>query len=146
MKVYTFIFLMLGAFVLGLSGLSFALTCGSDAGHSQHIQLAKARPGTESQEAVPETNPSSEAVVNEAEVNMAALDAGNKICPVSGEKISDVSESGMMPATYEYQGKIYNFCCTGCIDEFKKDPGKYVVKVEEELKAAQSEPASQLNP
>lgn len=59
------------------------------------------------------------------------VDAGNKICPVSGEKISE-----NLKATYEYNGKIYNFCCTMCIDEFKKDPQKYVKKVEEEVKAA----------
>lgn len=52
---------------------------------------------------------------------------GNKICPVSGEKI-DASTN----ATYEYQGKIYNFCCPGCIDEFKKDPEKFIKKIEEE--------------
>ena len=54
---------------------------------------------------------------------------GNKICPVSGEKINE-----KLKATYEYKGKIYNFCCAFCIDEFEKDPQKYIQKVEEELK------------
>jgi len=40
-----------------------------------------------------------------------------------------------MKATYEYEGKIYNFCCPMCIDEFKKDPQKYIKKVNEELQA-----------
>ncbi|MCM8826376.1 MAG: YHS domain-containing protein [Candidatus Omnitrophica bacterium] len=53
-------------------------------------------------------------------------DIGNKICPVSGEKIDE-----KMKATYEYQGKIYNFCCSMCIDEFKKDPEKYIKKLKE---------------
>lgn len=57
----------------------------------------------------------------------AAVEVGNKICPVSGEKIDE-----KMKATYEYKGKIYNFCCPMCIDEFKKDPGKYIKKIEEE--------------
>ncbi len=57
-----------------------------------------------------------------------AVNAGNKICPVTGEKIDGKT-------TYEYQGKIYNFCCPACIDEFKKDPDKYIKKVEEELKS-----------
>jgi len=39
----------------------------------------------------------------------------------------------MQPATYEYQGKIYNFCCPMCIGSFKKDPEKYIKKVEQEL-------------
>lgn len=64
---------------------------------------------------------------------------GNKICPVSGEK---VGQGGMEPVTYEYDGKIYNFCCASCVDEFKKEPQKYIQKVEEELKTAkQQDPA-----
>ena len=55
------------------------------------------------------------------------IDTGNKICPVSGELIDD----SMMKATYEYDGKIYNFCCAGCIDEFNKDPQKYISKIKE---------------
>lgn len=57
-----------------------------------------------------------------------APDVGNKICPVSGEKIDE-----KMKATYEYNGKIYNFCCSACIDDFKKDPEKYIKKVDEEM-------------
>jgi YHS domain-containing protein len=60
-----------------------------------------------------------------------AINVGNKICPVTGEKIEE-----QFKATYEYEGKIYNFCCAGCIEEFKKDPQKYIKKVEEELKAS----------
>lgn len=56
-----------------------------------------------------------------------SVDVGNKICPVSGEKIDDKTK-----ATYEYKGKIYNFCCPDCIVEFKKDPDKYIKKIEEE--------------
>jgi YHS domain-containing protein len=55
------------------------------------------------------------------------VNVGNKICPVSGDKINEETK-----ATYEYQGKIYNFCCPMCIDEFKKDPEKYIKKIEEE--------------
>jgi YHS domain-containing protein len=55
---------------------------------------------------------------------------GNKICPVTGEKINEKTK-----ATYEYGGKIYNFCCTTCIDQFKKDPQKYIKNIEQELQA-----------
>ena len=55
--------------------------------------------------------------------------AGNKICPVSGEK---VGQGGMVPVTYEYEVRIYNFCCVACIEDFKKDPQKYIKKIEEE--------------
>jgi len=50
---------------------------------------------------------------------------GNKICPVTGEKINELTK-----ATYEYEGKIYNFCCAMCIDDFKKDPQKYIKEIE----------------
>ena len=59
-----------------------------------------------------------------------AENVGNKICPVSGEDINESTK-----ATYEYEGKIYNFCCPMCINAFKKDPQKYIKIVEEEAQA-----------
>ena len=56
-------------------------------------------------------------------------DVGNKICPVTGEKIDENSK-----VTYEYKGKIYNLCCSGCIEEFRNNPGKYIKIIEEEKK------------
>jgi YHS domain-containing protein len=79
-----------------------------------------------------------------AKQSAAAVNVGNKICPVSGDKINEKTK-----ATYEYKGKIYNFCCSMCIAEFKKDPEKYIKKVEEELKSraeAQKAPAAQNAP
>lgn len=49
----------------------------------------------------------------------------NAICPMTGEAVDKEN-----PVTYEYKGKIYNLCCPMCIDEFKKDPEKYVKIVE----------------
>ena len=46
--------------------------------------------------------------------------AGNKICPVSGEKVKD--EAVQMA----YNGKIYNLCCPLCVKDFTKDPEKYI--------------------
>ncbi|MBF0123435.1 MAG: YHS domain-containing protein [Candidatus Omnitrophica bacterium] len=43
----------------------------------------------------------------------------------------------MAPAAYEYNGKIYNFCCPGCIATFKADPEKYGKVAEDEVAAAQ---------
>jgi YHS domain-containing protein len=60
-------------------------------------------------------------------------EVGNKICPVSGEQINEGTK-----ATYEYQGKIYNLCCSACIEEFKNNPKKYIQKVDEEMKNNQS--------
>ncbi len=58
-----------------------------------------------------------------------AENVDNTICPVTGEKIDKKTK-----ATYEYKGKIYNFCCSACISEFKKDPEKFIKKIEEENK------------
>ncbi|MEW6087527.1 MAG: YHS domain-containing protein [bacterium] len=52
---------------------------------------------------------------------------GNIICPVTGDKIDEKTK-----VAYEYKGKIYDFCCAACIDEFKKDPEKFIKKIEEE--------------
>jgi len=57
------------------------------------------------------------------------VDVGNKICPVTGEKIDESTK-----ATYEYDGKIYNFCCQMCVDKFKSDPQKYIKKIENQNK------------
>ena len=66
-----------------------------------------------------------------------AVAVGNKVCPVLNEKIDERNK-----ATYEYEGKIYNFCCASCIDEFKKDPEKYIKKIEN-AKAKEKKPQGQ---
>ena len=45
----------------------------------------------------------------------------NKLCPVSGDKIS---ANGKF--SYDYQGKTYGFCCMKCIKAFEKNPEKYL--------------------
>lgn len=109
---------VLGLFVFMLvnSGIVFGMSCGSDKGGGQ------AACGHAAGSQMPECNHPA-----------AAIDAGNKICPVTGEEIDEAAK-----ATYEYEGKIYNFCCAMCIDEFKKEPQKYIDKVNAELDAANS--------
>ena len=63
------------------------------------------------------------AVAKDSTSGSGAIDAGNKICPVLGGPIDEANK-----ATYEYKGKVYNFCCAGCIEEFKKEPQKYIDK------------------
>lgn len=100
------IILIAGIFIFGIGRLSFAQAESEEHEHEdEHIE----------EEATAETGLEEEAV-----------EVGNKICPVSGEEVPDVSGLGMEPAFYEYKGKIYNFCCAGCIEEFKKDPEKYI--------------------
>ena len=65
-----------------------------------------------------------------------AVEVGNKICPVSGDKIPAPGEKGTMgdePVKYEYNGKIYNLCCPMCIKDFKKNPEKYSKIAEDEV-------------
>jgi YHS domain-containing protein len=52
----------------------------------------------------------------------------NKKCPVEG---GDVDPT----VTTEYKGKTIGFCCDTCPPEFKKDPEKFMKKVNEELAA-----------
>ncbi len=58
----------------------------------------------------------------------APVNVGNKICPVSGDKVDGVTK-------FTYEGKEYNVCCPVCLENFKKDPQTYIKKTEEELKA-----------
>lgn len=55
---------------------------------------------------------------------------GNKICPVSGEKVGQMGETVQI----EYNGKIYNLCCDMCKKDFLKNPEKYSKIAEEEVK------------
>jgi len=111
--------LITATFTLTASELSFAAGCNMQGNHAQTAQAdsnSQAKPEAASQSASKE-----------------AVNVGNKICPVTGEKIDEKNK-----VTYEYEGKIYNFCCPMCIPEFKKDPQKYIKKIEEEKKGAAS--------
>lgn len=52
-----------------------------------------------------------------------AVEERNTICPVTGEKIEEGTNINV-----EHKGKIYKLCCSGCIEEFKKNPQKYAAK------------------
>lgn len=74
----------------------------------------------------------SEAVSTFIKMNPSPFFLRGKYDYAGGEKIEEA-----MKVTYEYEGKVYNFCCAMCIDEFKKDPQKYIKKVEEEMQKEQ---------
>jgi YHS domain-containing protein len=46
-------------------------------------------------------------------------------CPVMEGKIDKKIHA-------DHKGKRVYFCCSGCFDEFKKDPDKYIKKLEAE--------------
>lgn len=119
-----FMVILTGVFVLAINSISLAMMCGE---HSGDKKIAQAETGTQTQ-----------AEADTQALPKETVNVGNKICPVSEEKINE-----KIKATYEYEGKIYNFCCSICIDEFKKDPQKYIKKVNEELQAESKEKAKE---
>lgn len=64
----------------------------------------------------------------------ALVEVGNKLCPVSGEKVGDMGD----PIPVEHNGKIYHLCCAMCAKDFKKDPEKYSKIAEDEVAAEKS--------
>lgn len=47
-------------------------------------------------------------------------------CLVSGETLGEHGK----PVVIEQDGKEVQFCCKGCIKDFKKDPAKYMSKLD----------------
>jgi hypothetical protein len=51
-----------------------------------------------------------------------------KTCPVSDEKLGgDMGD----PYVFQHEGREIKLCCKSCLKDFKKDPTKYVKKIEE---------------
>jgi hypothetical protein len=49
-----------------------------------------------------------------------------KTCVVTDEKLGDMGDAYV----FEYEGREIKLCCKGCVKDFKKDPAKYVKKLE----------------
>jgi YHS domain-containing protein len=47
-------------------------------------------------------------------------------CLVSGEKLGSMGDAIVM----NHEGQEIKFCCDSCIPKFKKDPSKYLSKLE----------------
>ncbi len=105
--------------ILALSGLSLAV---------EQVTETKAAEQKENVQAAPAVTPTETKVEEENKL----VEVGNKICPVSGEKVGQMGEI----ITYENNGKVCNLCCKMCEKDFKKDPEKFS-KIAEE--AAQKE-------
>ena len=54
-----------------------------------------------------------------------AVNAGNKFCPVSGDKVSGKD-------FVEHAGKKYGLCCAMCSGKFTRTPEKYIAKMEKQ--------------
>ena len=49
-----------------------------------------------------------------------------KTCVVSDEKLGGMGD----PYVYVHEGREIKFCCKNCLKDFKKDPAKYLKKIE----------------
>jgi YHS domain-containing protein len=47
-------------------------------------------------------------------------------CVVSDEKLGEMGK----PYVFEHEGREIKLCCKSCLKDFKKDPAKYVKKIE----------------
>lgn len=47
------------------------------------------------------------------------------VCIASGEKLDSMGE----PVVTVYKGLQVKFCCENCIDDFKKEPAKFIAKL-----------------
>ena len=52
-------------------------------------------------------------------------------CVVSGEKLGEMGK----PYSFKYEGREVRLCCESCKKDFKKDPAKYMKKLDEAEKA-----------
>ena len=50
-----------------------------------------------------------------------------EVCPVSGEKLGTMGK----PYIFKHEGREVRLCCQGCLDTFKKDPEKYLKKMDQ---------------
>lgn len=69
--------------------------------------------------------PSSYSEDSDTQDKKDSKEINNKLCPVDFKKITEENKH-----TYEYDGKIYNFNSALCIENFKKDPQKYLAEWE----------------
>ena len=57
-----------------------------------------------------------------------------KKCLVSDEEIDEKGD--MKPYTFTHQGQEVKLCCKSCLKDFKKEPAKFMAKIEAAEKKA----------
>lgn len=70
----------------------------------------------------------SAASVSAEDAKPAAAAYPLKTCVVSGEELGSMGK----PLVIQHDGKDVQFCCKSCLPKFKKDPAKYMKKLETE--------------
>ena len=115
MKKIIFVVLLGCSFLLSNNTLTYGCeNCGCMAAAKQDLSAQEASSAVATDAVAAVALPSSQPV-----------EVGNKICPVMNNSISPGSE-----VKVEYNGKIYNLCCLGCVAEFNSSPDKYVQAIE----------------
>lgn len=61
------------------------------------------------------------------------------VCVVSDEKLGSMGK----PHVIEYKGRQIKFCCDHCEKDFRKDPDKFLAKLDKAAKASTTQPATQ---
>ncbi len=49
-----------------------------------------------------------------------------KTCITDNEKLGSMGD----PYVFTHEGREIKLCCSGCLDDFKKNPAKYIKKLE----------------
>jgi YHS domain-containing protein len=99
--------------------LAFAVACGGNSPEP-------ATPSTEAPAAAPAASAATASTAAAPLVAPGEAKVGDKsLCPVSGEEFTIDANS----PKYEYKGKTYYFCCSGCDKKFQKEPEKYLGKL-----------------
>lgn len=60
-----------------------------------------------------------------------------KTCVVSGEELGSMGKAVIVT----HEGREVRLCCSGCVEDFKADPAKYIKKLIEAEKAPTTKPA-----
>ena len=61
------------------------------------------------------------------------------VCLVSDEKLGDMGE----PHVLKYKGREIKLCCDHCEKDFRKEPQKFLAKLDEAAKSAATKPSTQ---
>lgn len=73
----------------------------------------------------PKDAPKTEAPKAGADAKTAAKPYPLEVCVVSGEKLGSMGK----PFVFVHQGQEIKLCCSGCEDDFKKEPAKFLAKL-----------------
>lgn len=61
---------------------------------------------------------------------------------MSDEKLGDMG----VPHVIQYKGREIKFCCDHCEKDFRKEPEKYLAKLDKAAKASATQPSTQKSP